>query len=223
MTRHIKIAPSLLAADLARAGEQVNAVYQAGADAIHVDVMDGHFAPNLSFGPSMVQSLHRVCDIPMFVHLMVTDPLLFFKPFAEAGARGVFFHAELDADLHDLARRARALGLAAGVALEMATPAERVADLAGEIDAVVVMTVACGYWGQKLHLEPLKKLPVLRRAFGDGVEIVVDGGVEPGNAGRVAAAGADVLVSGAGVFGTDDFGRAIRALRTAAEAALERP
>ncbi len=216
MTAPIKIAPSLLAADLARAGEQIRSVYDAGAEMLHVDVMDGHFAPNLTFGPSFVAALDRVCDIPMSVHLMVTDPEQYFEPFARAGANDLFFHAELDADQVALARKIKKLGVRPGVALEMATPAETVARLVGEVGIILVMTVRCGYTGQAFRPEAAQKLPALREMFGGQVDIAVDGGVGLDNAAMLAQAGANVLVAGKAVFWADDVAAAIRLLKTAA-------
>ena len=219
-SRTIKIAPSLLAADLARAGEQVRAVHEAGADVLHVDVLDGHFAPNLSFGPCVVAAIDKVCDIPLSVHLMVTNPEQFVQPYAEAGANDLFFHIELDIDHVALARRIRALGVRPGVALEMDTPAESVAGLVGEIGVILVMTVKCGHTGQSFHPEPVKKIPALREMFGDEVDIAVDGGVNAENARALAEAGANVFVAGKSVFWADDMAEAIRSLRSAGEAAF---
>ena len=219
-SRTIKIAPSLLAADLARAGEQVRAVHEAGADVLHVDVLDGHFAPNLSFGPCVVAAIDKVCDIPLSVHLMVTNPEQFVQPYAEAGANDLFFHIELDIDHVALARRIRALGVRPGVALEMDTPAESVAGLVGEVGVILVMTVKCGHTGQSFHPEPVKKIPALREMFGDEVDIAVDGGVNAENARALAEAGANVFVAGKSVFWADDMAEAIRSLRSAGEAAF---
>jgi len=163
----IKIAPSLLAADLARAGEDVNRVHAAGADMLHLDVMDAHFAPNLSFGPCVVASLDKVCDIPMSTHLMVTDPELLIEPFAKAGSDDLFFHIEIDVDHVAVARRIRDLGVRPGVAIEMDTPAEKLAPVVGEIGIILVMTVKCGHTGQAFNPEPVRKIPTLREMFGD--------------------------------------------------------
>ncbi|MFW6159451.1 MAG: ribulose-phosphate 3-epimerase, partial [Planctomycetota bacterium] len=184
--RRIQVAPSLLAADLARAGDEVNAVHAAGADVLHVDVMDGHFAPNLSFGPAIVESLHRACDIPMATHLMVTDPRRFIEPFAEAGSADLFFHVEIDDDHVALARMIRDLGVRPGVTLEMETPAEAAGPLVGEVGVILVMTVRCGYTGQSFHPEAAEKIPALRRMFGEDVDIAVDGGVGVDNATQLA-------------------------------------
>ena len=218
--RKIKIAPSLLAADLARAGEQVNEVMTAGADMLHVDVMDGHFAPNLTFGPAIVSALHKVCRLPMSVHLMTTNPEDHVKAFAEAGAADLLFHVEVEGDLVALARRIGRLNVRPGVTLEKKTPAASVAGLAGEVGIILVMTVNCGYTGQQFDPEPVGKVVELRKMFGDDVDIAVDGGVSVGNAAMLASAGANVLVAGKAVFWADDPARAIGDLRAAGESGL---
>jgi ribulose-phosphate 3-epimerase len=216
----VKIAPSLLAADLARAGAEAERVREAGADCLHVDVLDGHFAPNLSFGPCVVEAINKASDIPLFVHLMVTDPEMFARPYVEAGADDLLFHAELDLDGVALARRIRELGARPGVALEMDTPPETAEHLVGEIGIILVMTVKCGHTGQKFNPEPVAKIPVLRRMFGPDVDIAVDGGVGLDNAADLVAAGANVLVAGKAIFWADDPGEAIAQLRAAGESAV---
>jgi ribulose-phosphate 3-epimerase len=218
-TRDIKIAPSLLAADLARAGEEAAAVHSAGADLLHVDVMDAHFAPNLTFGPSLVDSLNKVCELPMATHLMVNDPGLFAKPFIEAGSDEIFFHIELDIDHAALADEISRLGARPGIALEMDTPAESIAALAGKIDLALVMTVRCGHTGQNFHPEPVKKIPALREMLGEDADIAVDGGVSSENVAMLAAAGANVFIAGKAIFWADDEADAIGRIRAAAQEA----
>lgn len=220
MAGRIKIAPSLLAADLARAGEHVARAYELGADMLHIDVMDGHFAPNLTFGPAIVAALDRACDIPLSVHLMVTDPAQFIAPFAEAGADDLFFHIEVEADHVKLAREIKALGVRPGLSVEMDTPAERVAGLVGEVGILLVMTVKCGHTGQEFNAGPVKEIPALREMFGAEVDIAVDGGVSVENAAMLAEAGANVFVAGKSVFWADDMAKAIEDLRAAGEAAF---
>ena len=217
--RDIKIAPSLLAADLARVAEEVAAVQTAGADVIHIDVMDAHFAPNLTFGPSIVASLDKVCDLPIGTHLMVNDPGHFAKPFIEAGSDEIFFHIELDIDHAALAGEIRQLGARPGIALEVDTPAESIAALAGKIDLALVMTVKCGYTGQTFNSEPVKKIPALRQMLGEQADIAVDGGVSAENAAMLAEAGANVFVAGKAVFWADDKADAIGRIRAAAQGA----
>jgi len=219
--RRIQVAPSLLAADLARAGEEVNAVHQAGADILHVDVMDGHFAPNLSFGPDTVHWLNKACEIPIGTHLMVTDPRQFIKPFAEAGSDELFFHIEIEDDHLELARMIRDMGLRAGVTLEMPTPPEAVRSLVGEVDALLVMTVRCGYTGQSFHPEASQKIPALRQMFGEEVDILVDGGVGVDNVTQLAEMGANVFVAGKSIFWADDVAAAVSELRAGGEAAFQ--
>ena len=218
-TRDIKIAPSLLAADLARVAEEAAAVRTAGADLLHVDVMDAHFAPNLTFGPSIVASLDKVCDLPIATHLMVNEPGRFAEPFIEAGSDEIFFHIELDIDHAALAEEIRRLGARPGIALEMDTPAESIAALAGKIDLALVMTVKCGHTGQKFSPEPVKKIPVLREMLGEQADIAVDGGVGAENAAMLAAAGANVFIAGKAIFWADDTADAIGRIRAAAQAA----
>jgi len=214
----IKIAPSLLAADLACVREQVDAIQQAGADTLHVDVADGHFAPNLMFGPATVASARKVCKLPIATHLMVTDPEMFAEPYIEAGSDEIFFHIELDIDHTALAERIRALGARPGLALEMDTPAERVAAFAGDVDLLLVMTVRCGHTGQTFSPDPVAKIPTLRELFGADADIAVDGGVSIDNAAMLAAAGANVFIAGKAVFWADDVNEAVRALRANGEA-----
>jgi ribulose-phosphate 3-epimerase len=213
----IQIAPSLLAADLANAGRQMRAVQNAGCEMLHVDVMDGHFAPNLTFGPAFCASLDQACDLPMSTHLMVTDPEHFFEPFAKAGCDDLFFHIELDLDHAALCRRLRELGVRPGIAIEMETPPEKLAAVVGEAGILLVMTVRCGYTGQDLHPEPAQKIPELRRMFGPDVDIAVDGGVGVSNAGMLASRGANVFVAGKSIFWADDIPTAAEELRMAAQ------
>ena len=217
MARKIKIAPSLLAADLTRIGEQVTLVQSAGADIIHMDIMDGHFVPNLTFGPAIVDAVNRFSDIRIATHLMVTNPEHFIKPFADAGSDILYFHAEIHADLRVLARQIRALGVKAGITLEVHTPAEHIVQLTGEIDDILVMTVPIGYSGQEFRPGPLRKIPKLRQIFGEEIDIAVDGGIDASNAAEAVQSGANVLVGGKGIFGTGDPAAAIRQIRAAAE------
>lgn len=213
----IQIAPSLLAADFTRVAEEVNAID--GADWLHVDVMDNHFVPNITFGLQMVEGLRRVSPVPLDLHLMIEDPDQFAPAYVEAGAGSVTFHVEAAAAPVRLARELRGLGARAGMALRPATPVEPYEDLLPELDLLLLMTVEPGFGGQAF-LDVV--LPKIRRArtlidrHGGSVWLQVDGGISLSTVERVAAAGADMLVAGSAVYGTDDPPAAIEALRQAA-------
>ena len=212
-----KIAPSILAADFARLGEQVRRVEEAGADQVHVDVMDGHFVPNLSVGPAVVKAVRRVTRLPIDVHLMITDPLRYLEPFAKAGANHITFHVEARSDPEECIRWLRDHRLGAGVALSPETPADRVMDLAPLLDMILVMTVHPGFGGQDFMGETLAKIPALRAAAGGEsareIDVEVDGGIDPETLPIVARAGANVFVAGTSIFGRPDPGEAIREFR----------
>ncbi len=211
-----RVAPSLLACDLARVAEEVRSVEAGGADMLHFDVMDGHFVPNLTFGPGLCAAVHGLTRLPLDVHLMVTNADEHLEPFAKAGASRIAVHVEAVTHLHRTLARIRELGASPGVALNPLTPAEAVEEAWPFVDFVLVMTVNPGFGGQRLIPEALEKLARLARRR-DGlarrVELAVDGGVEVENAGLVRERGADVLVSGTAVFGARDRARAVAALR----------
>ena len=210
------IAPSLLAADFARLGEEVRAVEAAGADWLHLDVMDGHFVPNISFGPLVVKALRPLTRLPLDVHLMIAPADPYLEAFAEAGADHISIHPEAGPHLHRSLQRIRALGKKAGVVLNPATPVEAVTWVLDLVDIVMVMTVNPGFGGQSFIESQLPKIAALRLAIdarGRPVALQVDGGVTPETAPRLLAAGADTLVAGTAVFGRPDYTGAIAALR----------
>ena len=217
----VRIAPSILAADFAALGTAVAEVEAGGADLIHVDVMDGHFVPNLTIGPPVVAALRRVATVPLDVHLMIAEPDRYVDRFAEAGAAALSVHIEAAPHLHRTLGRIRSHGLRAGVALNPATAVSLLSEVATEVDFVLVMTVNPGFGGQTFIPGSDAKIARVRRLLdeaGNRAPVEVDGGVDGGNAARIADAGAEILVAGAAVFGTPDAAAAVRALRTAADA-----
>jgi ribulose-phosphate 3-epimerase len=216
----IKLAPSILAADFARLGEQVREAEQAGADRIHVDVMDGHFVPNITMGPLVVQALRPITKLPLEVHLMIEHPIRYLDAFAEAGADGLLVHVENAANLHRTVQHIKALGKKAGVVLNPATSPVAVAEILPDVDLILVMTVNPGFGGQEFIATMLDKVRRVRRmidqAKGD-IELEVDGGIDAETTTQVVAAGARVLVAGSAVFGAaDGVASAMNRLRTAA-------
>ncbi|WP_137124974.1 ribulose-phosphate 3-epimerase [Roseomonas sp. HF4] len=210
------IAPSLLAADFARLGEEVAAVAAAGADWLHLDIMDGHFVPNISFGPVVVKALRRHAAIPFDVHLMIAPADPYLAAFAEAGADWISLHPEAGPHLHRSLQTIRALGKKAGVVLNPATPVETVAHVLDLTDLILVMSVNPGFGGQSFLDSQLPKIATLRRmidASGRDIRLQVDGGVTAATAPRCIKAGADVLVAGTAVFGQADYSAAMAALR----------
>ncbi len=216
-----RIAPSILAARFERLGDEIARVEAAGADWIHVDVMDGHFVPNLTIGPFIVEALRRVTSLPLDVHLMIERPERYIEAFVLAGATTVGVHVETCPHLHRTVGQIREAGARACVVLNPATPASAVEPVLPDVDQVLVMTVNPGFGGQKFIERTVPKIETLRRwidAAESEVALEVDGGIGAETIGRAARAGADVFVAGTAIFGARDYGEAIAALRRAADA-----
>jgi ribulose-phosphate 3-epimerase len=214
------IGPSLLACDFANLGREVDAVRQAGARVLHLDVMDGHFVPNLSIGVPVVAAVRRVTDLPLDVHLMISEPARYVEAFREAGADLITFHVETVADPVPLLREIRRLGALAGVAISPPTPVSSLEPCLGDCDLVLVMTVMPGFGGQQLRSEGLDKLHWLTERAGRGTLLSVDGGVNGETIAPCAAAGAQMFVVGTGLFGYPDYRERLAKLRETALSAL---
>ena len=203
----VKLAPSILAADFARLGEQVAEAEQAGADRIHVDVMDGHFVPNLSMGAPIVQSLRRVTHLPLEIHLMISDPDFFLDEFVEAGSDSFLVHWEGNANLHRTIQRITALGKRAGVVINPATPAAVLEEILQDVEQVLIMTVNPGFGRQHFLPTTLPKIRRVRQMIEQikpGCDVEVDGGIDAETAPLTVDAGANVLVAGTAIFGESE-------------------
>ena len=214
--RRVLIAPSILSADFSRLGEEVRAVEAAGADWIHLDVMDGHFVPNLTIGPGVVAAVDRVTDLPLDVHLMIDNPGDFVEEFAKAGADYLVVHQEGQPHLHRLAGRIRELGVKAGVAINPGTPLATLEEILPHIDLLLIMSVNPGFGGQAFIPGAVAKLRAARELIdrvNPAVLLEVDGGIKADNAAAVREAGVDAIVSGSGVYGHRDYRAMIDGLR----------
>ncbi len=217
MTYKIRVAPSILSADFSRLGEEIKAVEAAGADIIHIDVMDGHFVPNITIGPIIVEAARRSTKLPLDVHLMITNPELYIADFAKAGADYLTVHVETAFHLNRLVQSIKEhRGVRASVSLNPATPLSSLDYILPEVDMVLIMSVNPGFGGQAFIPSALNKIAKLRKwidELGLKTEIEVDGGVKPDNAAAVINAGADILVAGSAIFGKKDYAAAIRGIR----------
>jgi ribulose-phosphate 3-epimerase len=210
------IAPSILSADGSRLGEEIAAVEAAGADMIHIDVMDGHFVPNLTIGPGLIASLRKTTRLPFDVHLMIERPELYIEAFAQAGADWITVHVEASIHLHRTVAMIREKGLKAGVSLNPATPLSQVEPILPDIDLLLVMTVNPGFGGQKFIEGMLPKIAAARRMIREiapEVLLEADGGVTPKNIRAIADAGADILVAGASIFGSGNYTGTIASMK----------
>ncbi|MDF3004119.1 MAG: ribulose-phosphate 3-epimerase [Oscillospiraceae bacterium] len=219
----ILISPSILASDFANLEREVCAIAKGGADLVHVDVMDGHFVPNITIGVPVVQALKRISPIPLDVHLMISDPLTFVPAFANAGSDIITFHLECECDVQKTIDTIRQNGAKVGVSLKPNTAAEAVFPFLNQVDMVLVMTVEPGFGGQSFMSDMLPKVSAIHQRIleiGRNVDIQVDGGIDPTTAPLVAKAGANVLVAGSAVFRYENYAEPISAIRKAAEASL---
>jgi ribulose-phosphate 3-epimerase len=212
-----QIAPSILSADFSRLGEEIRAVEKAGADLIHVDIMDGHYVPNLTIGPGVVSSLRKTTALPFDVHLMIEDPDRYIDAFAAAGSDILTVHAEAVVHLHRTVHYIKGKGIRAGVSLNPSTPLSCIEEILPDIDLLLIMTVNPGFGGQKFiegMLPKIRKARELAQSRGLGLAIEVDGGVTPDNIGTLAEAGADIFVAGAAIFGSPSYSDTITRMKT---------
>ena len=219
--KRIRIAPSILSADFAALGAGIAAVEKGGADFIHVDVMDGHFVPNITIGPPVVKAVKRVARVPLDVHLMITDPDRYAEAFVDAGADMLSVHVEVLPHLHRSVAFIKSLGVKAGVVLNPSTPVVAIEEIAGDVDFVLVMSVNPGFGGQKFIPTSLRKVSAIRALLdraGNPAPIEIDGGIDLSNIARAVDAGVEIIVAGSAIFNAPDPAAATKALKDAAAA-----
>jgi ribulose-phosphate 3-epimerase len=218
--KKVLIAPSLLSADFSKLSGEIKTVEKAGADLLHIDIMDGHFVPNITIGPFIVRTIRNATKLPLDVHLMIENPEKYIETFIQAGADYVSVHPETTNHLHRLLRRIKDLGARSGVALNPATPLNVLAYVLDEVDYILVMSVNPGFGGQEFILQSVSKIKHLKEVLskrGYEIPIEVDGGITPTNAGEVVKAGASILVAGYAIFGAEDRKKALLDIKAAAE------
>jgi ribulose-phosphate 3-epimerase len=211
-----KLAPSILSADFARLGDEIRPLEKAGADMIHFDVMDGHFVPNISIGIPVMESVRKVTRLPLDAHLMIAEPARYVEAFVKAGANSISVHCEVCPDIPAMAKRIRDLGARASIGINPETDADRVLPFAEHLDMILVMSVHPGFGGQEFIPEALDKLRHIRRELkrrGLSIDVEIDGGVKLDNIADVKAAGANVFVSGSGIFGQPDYAKVMGEMR----------
>lgn len=220
--KKMKISPSILSADFTRLGEEIKAVADAGADYIHIDVMDGHFVPNITIGPLLVEAARRATELPLDVHLMIDRPERYIEDFAKAGSDIITIHAEATPHLHRAVQAIKECGLKAGISINPSTPVQVIEPLADYVDMVLVMSVNPGFGGQKFIPSALNKIKQVRTILDNAnsaAELEVDGGIKISNIAEAASAGADVFVAGSAVYGSDDYKKTILDMRKELEQA----
>lgn len=224
MNRPIQIAPSILACDFSEIGAEIERIEKGGADCVHIDVMDGHFVPNLTLGPPIVESIRKITALPLDVHLMIQNPERLIEAFVKAGANTLGVHVEACPHVHRTIHQIKEAGARASITLNPGTPAHSIEPVLEEIDQVLVMTVNPGFGGQKFIERCLEKVATIKRSLDEkrcDVDIQVDGGIGLGTAGLAAKAGANILVAGTAIFGSPSYADAICKLRQEANEALE--
>jgi len=212
----VKIAPSILSADFARLGEDIVAAEKAGADMIHVDVMDGHFVPNITIGPPVVKSVKKIASIPLDVHLMIEDPDKYIKDFADSGADIITVHEEASIHLHRTIQNIKEHGVRAAVSINPATPVSHLDIILPYVDMVLIMSVNPGFGGQKFIPEVLSKIKQLKHGINENkykIEIEVDGGINADNVAEIVQAGADIVVMGSAFYNSEDYAETVRIIR----------